>query len=216
MLKIQRFIFNPFQVSTFVVYDTDSKEAVVVDPGMLQPYERAQFDEFIKNEGLRPTLVVNTHMHLDHCFGDNYVRSRYGVKVAASMEDDFLGRDLTRQASRFGIVLKDSDEGVKIDIPLADGDTIDVGSYKLYVLAVPGHSPGSIALYSPEGPFVIAGDALFKGSIGRTDLEGSDSPTLLRSIREKLYTLPAATTVLPGHDRFTTIGEEKAGNPYTL
>ncbi len=214
MLKVKQFVFNPFGVSTFIIYDSESKAAIAIDPGMLNSAEQKEFDSYIAENNLKLTQIVNTHLHLDHCFGNNYVRDKYGIKVAAHPDDAFLGSSLAEQASRFGIRLTGNDTKVGIDIELKDGDSIKVGAHTLKVLHVPGHSPGSIALYCAEGGFVIAGDVLFKGSIGRTDLQGGNLDTLLNSIHSRLMTLPDSTNVLPGHDRFTTIGAERATNPY--
>ena len=214
MLKVKQFVFNPFGVSTFIISDSDSQAAIAIDPGMLHSAEQKEFDSSIAENNLTLTQIVNTHLHLDHCFGNNYVRDKYGIKVAAHPDDAFLGNSLAEQASRFGIRLTGNDTKVGIDIELKDGDSIKVGAHTLKVLHVPGHSPGSIALYCAEGGFVIAGDVLFKGSIGRTDLQGGNLDTLLNSIHSRLMTLPDSTNVLPGHDRFTTIGAERATNPY--
>ncbi len=213
-MKVKQFVFNPFGVSTFIIYDSESKTAIAIDPGMLNSAEQKEFDSYIAENNLKLTQIVNTHLHLDHCFGNNYVRDKYGIKVAAHPDDAFLGSSLVEQASRFGIRLTGNDTKVGIDIELKDGDNIKVGAHTLKVLHVPGHSPGSIALYSAEGGFVIGGDVLFKGSIGRTDLQGGNLDTLLNSIHSRLMTLPDSTNVLPGHDRFTTIGAERATNPY--
>ena len=214
MLKVKQFVFNPFGVSTFIIYDSESKAAIAIDPGMLNSAEQKEFDSYIAENNLKLTQIVNTHLHLDHCFGNNYVRDKYGIKVAAHPDDAFLGNSLVEQASRFGIRLTGNDTKAGIDIELKDGDNIKVGAHTLKVLHVPGHSPGSIALYCAEGGFVIAGDVLFKGSIGRTDLQGGNLDTLLNSIHSRLMPLPDSTNVLPGHDRFTTIGAERATNPY--
>ena len=213
-MKVKQFVFNPFGVSTFIIYDSESKTAIAIDPGMLNSAEQKEFDSYIAENNLKLTQIVNTHLHLDHCFGNNYVRDKYGIKVAAHPDDAFLGNSLVEQASRFGIRLTGNDTNAGIDIELKDGDNIKVGAHTLKVLHVPGHSPGSIALYSAEGGFVIGGDVLFKGSIGRTDLQGGNLDTLLDSIHSRLMTLPDSTNVLPGHDRFTTIGAERATNPY--
>ena len=214
MLQIKQFSFNPFGVSTFVVYDPDTLDALVVDPGMVTDRERALFDNFVASHRLKIGQIVNTHMHLDHCFGDNYVRDRYGAKVAASVLDAQLGRSIGRQAADFGIALDGVPGGVEIDVPLAEGDIITVGNYRLSVLHVPGHSPGSLVLYCPEAAVAIVGDVLFRGSVGRTDLPGGDQRLLLDGIRAKLLPLPGDTLVLPGHGPATTIGAEKAANPY--
>ncbi|MBD5163832.1 MAG: MBL fold metallo-hydrolase [Bacteroidales bacterium] len=214
MLKIKQFAFNPFQVSSFVVYDPESLDAIVVDPGMTSSAEERKLDDFIEQNHLKVQQVVNTHMHLDHCFGDNYVRDKYGVKVAAHLDDADLGQNIGTQAAEFGIHLSGPADAVTIDVPLTEGDVIKVGNNDLQVLHVPGHSRGSIVLYSPEGHFAIVGDVLFQGSIGRTDLPGGNQQTLINGIRTKLLTLPDETLVLPGHGPMTTIGREKATNPY--
>lgn len=212
MLSIKQFIFNPFGESTYVVSDGDSREAIVVDPGMTDVAERERFDCYVADNGLKLTGVVNTHMHLDHCFGANYVKDRYGVPVRAHKADAPLGLALAEQGRRFG--LGGLGDAVVIDAPLADGDRIALGKDFLEVIHVPGHSPGGIALYSPTGKFVIAGDSLFQGSIGRTDLEGGDHATLVRSVTERLLSLPDDTLVLPGHGPATTIGDERRSNPF--
>lgn len=213
MLKIKKFVVNPFGMNCYIVYDPVSKDAVVVDPGISSVPEANLFDDFVEHEGLKIKQIVNTHLHLDHCFGNNYVRSKYGVKIAAHPADALLGKRIDAQARQFGIRMSD-DSSVEIDVPLAEGDTIEIGSDTLMVLHVPGHSPGSIALYSPTDKFVIVGDVLFRGSIGRTDLAGGDHSTLITSIQNKLLTLPDDTQVLPGHEAPTTIGREKMSNPF--
>lgn len=212
MLKIKQFVFNPFGESTYIVSDEATGEAIVVDPGMITDDECERLDSYIADNKLTVTGVVNTHLHLDHCFGANYVRDRYGVPVKAHAADAPLGASLALQARRFGIVT--DDQSVEIDAPLADGDTISLGDDRLEVLHTPGHSPGGICLYSPTGRFVIAGDTLFRGSVGRTDLEGGDFAQLGDSVRSKLLTLPDDTLVLPGHGPATTIGDEKRSNPF--
>ena len=213
MLKIKQFAFNPFGVSTFVVFDSDSLDAIVVDPGMVSDRERKLFDDFIESQQLKVRQVVNTHLHLDHCFGDNYVRDKYGVKVAANILDASLASNLQRQAAEFGMVL-DNDESVEIDVPLNDGDTITVGKYKIEALHVPGHSPGSMVLYCPEANVAIAGDVLFRGAVGRTDLLGGDHKKLIEGIKAKLMPLPDDTLVLPGHGPATSIKDERNSNPF--
>lgn len=213
MLKIKQFAFNPFGVSTYVLYDSETLEALVVDPGMVTAKEQRLFDDFIAQNNLKIQQVVNTHLHLDHCFGDNYVRDKYDVKVAANVADAPLAQNLQRQAAEFGMVYN-GDDSVEIDVPLHEGDIITLGSYKIELLHVPGHSPGSMVLYCPQANVAIAGDVLFRGSIGRTDLPGGNHRQLIDGIRSKLITLPGNTLVLPGHGPSTTIKAEEASNPY--
>lgn len=212
MLKVKQFVFNMFGENTYVVSDSETGEAAVIDPGMFTDAERKEFDDYISNSNLKIVEIINTHLHLDHCFGDNYVRDRYGVKVAANVGDASLGADIASQIRRFGG--RGDQPGVSIDVELKEGDVVKIGSGELQVIATPGHSPGGICLYCPQGGFLISGDTLFRGGIGRTDLEGGNGRQLTSSIREKLFTLPDETKVLPGHDRFTTIGDEKRSNPY--
>lgn len=201
-----------FGVNCYVLWDPDTREAAIVDPGMADRAECDALDDFLTRNKLHATQLIDTHMHLDHIFGNLYVKERYGLPVRAAKADEFLGLTLNDQAARFRLPVKAGDHG--IDMELKDGDVLHVGGEELRVLAVPGHSPGSIALYAPESGFVITGDALFAGSIGRTDLPGGDFATLVGSIREKLMKLPPETVVLPGHGDETTIGRELKSNPY--
>lgn len=211
-MNVSRFTVNPFGENTYVLWDADSREAAIIDPGMSNEVEREALDKFIEREKLTPVHLVNTHQHIDHCLGNQYVKNRYGLKLEAGEADDFLGQGLTAQARRFGMRVEI--ENQVSDIHLVNGDRFYVGKEPVDVLAVPGHSPGSIALYVPESSFVITGDTLFPGSIGRTDLAGGSHPTLVNSIRQRLFSLPDDTVVLPGHGGETTIGIEKRSNPY--
>lgn len=212
MFRINHIVVNPFEESTYLLTDTATLDTLVVDPGMMQKEEFDAFKRVVDSNSLKICQIVNTHLHIDHCFGNSWVRNRYGVKVAASPGDEALGKSVAAQAHRFGLRFG-TPEPVEIDVPLADGDTIKVGESSLKVIAVPGHSHGGIALYCPEQKFVISGDSLFHRSIGRTDFEGGNHAQLVDNITKKLLTLPDDTTVLPGHGPFTTIGEEKRFNP---
>lgn len=211
-MKVSRFVFNMFGINTYVLWDPDTLEAAVVDPGMIDDEERRALDSFIERNGLKVTQLINTHAHLDHIFGNAYVKDRYGLKIQGDPSDSFLAETLPEQASRFGLRMPLSPTGIEVE--LHDGDTIRLGDEPIEILGVPGHSPGSIALYCPQSGFVITGDALFQGSIGRTDLPRGDYGTLVDSIRRKLLTLPDDTVVLPGHGGETTIGHEKKTNPF--
>ena len=211
-MKVSRFVFNMFGMNTYVMWDPESSEAAIVDPGMIDDAERRALDDFITRNGLKVTQLINTHMHLDHIFGDAYVKDKYGLEIKAGKADEFLALTLSDQAARYHLPVKTVDLGV--DVNLNDGDILYLGTEPIKVLSVPGHSPGSIALYCPESGFVITGDALFQGSIGRTDLPRGNHAQLLASIREKLFSLPPETVVLPGHGGETTIGDEIRSNPF--
>lgn len=211
-MKIAVFQFYLFGINTYVVYDPDTSRCAVIDPGMLGPAEEKAISDFISRNNLKLTNIINTHLHIDHVIGNSYMKKIYDVPVLAAKEDEPLGQRVKQQAMMFGVDEKVDD--VEIDQYLRDGDVIKIGNGKLKVIAVPGHSPGSIALYDEEDGFVIVGDALFKGSIGRTDLPGGNHTQLLSSIRNRLLTLPQTTKVFSGHGPSTTIGEENLYNPF--
>lgn len=212
MLKVKQFTFNPFGENTYLIVDKESGDAILVDPGMFNQRERDEFDNYVKDNNIKIQQIVNTHLHLDHCFSDNYVRDKYGVKISGSLSDAPLGEEVPVQGLRFG--LKAQSEAVHIEVPLKDGDVIKIGESEFHVIEVPGHSPGGIALYCPQGKFVLTGDSLFRGAIGRTDLPGGNHPQLVKSVTDKLLSLPDDTRVLPGHEGMTTIADEKKYNPF--
>lgn len=212
MLKVKAFAFNFFEENTYLVWDDATKEAVVIDPGMLLDDERETFDNEVYSLGLKAKTVLQTHLHLDHCFGTNHVVETYGAEVAAHPADAFLGETIGDQCARFGIRIPL--QPVRITHPLAAGDQIAVGEHVIKVLHVPGHSPGGVAFYCEDMATVFSGDSLFRGGIGRTDLPGGSMSQLLQSIKSQLLTLPASTLVRSGHGPATTIAEEQRSNPY--
>lgn len=211
MLDIRRIEFNPFGENTYLLIDSVTKEAAVVDPGMINAREERMFDKAVADNGAKLTQIINTHLHLDHCFGANYVKQAYGAPLKAHEDDAILGYTIAEQMAKFGMR---GGNPVEIDVKLSDGDTIDIGESRLQVIHVPGHSKGGIALYYKEGGVLISGDSLFLGSIGRTDLLGGNQSRLISSIKSKLLALPDDTKVLPGHGPATTIGYERTHNPY--
>ncbi len=214
MLKIARFGFYMFGINTYVVFDPEKKEAAIIDPGMSRKEEFEAMEKFIAREQLRVTHLINTHLHIDHAIADNWVKEKYGVPVEAHSGDAPLGFHLARQAQGFGV--RGVDVAVEIDHELMEGDVVKIGDGELKVLHVPGHSPGSICLYDKEDGFVIVGDTLFQGSIGRTDLMGGNHRQLVDAINSKLLTLPKDTVVYSGHGDPTTIGNEWERNPYLV
>lgn len=211
-LNIKGFEFNMFGEITYVVWDESSHEAAVVDAGMCNSNERMVLDDFIATNELKIKYLVNTHIHIDHVFGVPYMKERYNVGLSASLSDEFLGDRIEQQAKMFHLPVEVSN--VVIEHPLEAGDELKLGDEIIMVIDVPGHTPGGLALYAPESRFVITGDSLFNGSIGRTDLPGGDYATLVKAVSERLLTLPGDTTVYPGHGPSTTIAREKAYNPY--
>jgi glyoxylase-like metal-dependent hydrolase (beta-lactamase superfamily II) len=212
MIQIETFIFNPFQENTYLVSD-DTGACILIDPGCHFENERRQLKDYIEKHRLQPQLIVHTHGHIDHVLGINFIKEAYGIK--AVMHPDDLS--VLRSSKDFGRMV-----GLEIDQPgdpelhVFDDEQVKFGNTSLEVFHVPGHSPGSIALYHQDRGILFPGDVLFRRGIGRTDLMGGDYSTLVRSIKERLFTLPEDTTVYPGHGEPTTIGEEKRENPVLL
>ncbi len=212
MLYVKQFTFNMFEVHTYVVYDPDTLETAIIDPGMISGDEIKQLDDFIAINSLTVKHLINTHLHIDHALGDGYVRSRYGVPVKGHIDDGFLGENIPSQAAMFGLDMQAGE--VSVEINLREGELVMIGSDSLKVIHVPGHSPGSIVLYSQSSHFLIGGDVIFKGSIGRTDLPGGNQRALLENINSKILSLPPQTVIFPGHGPITTVGEESTTNPF--
>ena len=211
-MEIAIFQFSMFGINTYLVFDDETKKCAVIDPGMSLPHEEKAIEDFIAEKGLTLTHIINTHLHIDHVVGVPFLKMKFGSPVLAHKGDENLGKRLSEQARMFGLNM--NLENIEISQYLEDGDIIKIGNGELEVIAVPGHSKGSVALYDKKEGFLISGDALFQGSIGRTDLPGGDYRELITSIREKLLSLPDDTVVFPGHGPATTIGEEKLGNPF--
>lgn len=211
-MKYHSFEFSLFGVNTYIVWDSVTRDCAIVDPSMTTEAEAAVVDGFISDNDLHPVHLINTHLHLDHTFGDEHIMARYGLVLEAHPDDAFLGSTRQSQADMFHLPLELPPIAAGRD--LRGGDAVKVGEGCFKVLEVPGHSPGSIALYDADGGFVLTGDALFAGSIGRTDLPRGNHAQLVESISSRLMTLPADTVVLPGHGPSSTVAEEQRYNPY--
>ena len=211
-MKVSRFNFNMFGVNTYVLWDEKSKDAIIIDPGMIDDNERSILDCFIESNNLNPKHLINTHMHIDHSFGIAHVSQKYGLKLECNSADQFLAERLKEQARMYGLNISINE--LKIGVDLKDGDKLLLNNEEIHIIQVPGHSPGSIVIYAPESAFIISGDVLFNSSIGRTDLPGGSYKELIDAINSKLMILPNYTTVYPGHGPATTIGDEKINNPY--
>lgn len=212
-MEIQRFEFNLFGENTYIIWDAETFEAAVVDPGMCDEAENAFFDRFIASRRLSLKAILLTHMHVDHTFGINYVLDKYSpVTIYAHPADAPLGRTRDEQARMFHLPYQLGP--VVADRLVNDGDAVALGKEKIEALHAPGHSPGSLLYYVPAAGFVLTGDVLFRGSIGRTDLPGGSHTQLLKSIADKIVKLPPSTIVYPGHGPSTTVGEELAHNPF--
>lgn len=210
MLYLHSFTFNAFQENTYIIYN-DDKQCWIVDPGMYASEEVSQFCKYIDENELKPVSIINTHAHLDHIFGVNALKDRYNIPFCIHKADIPILNGAAGSAMMFGFRFKGTPE---TDDFIPDSAPYKLGTDEVEVLLVPGHSPGSVAFYYPEGNWVISGDALFNGSIGRTDLPGGNHNQLLDSIKDKLFVLPDDTTVHSGHGPTTKIGIEKTTNPF--
>jgi hydroxyacylglutathione hydrolase len=190
-----------------VLGDETTREAIVVDPGD----NVEEIAAILAKHGLTAKMIVITHAHIDHIGGADKLRAMTGAPVYMNESDQTLSDQLAMQAAWLDM---ETPKNPGIDTPAREGDILCAGSISAGVLHTPGHTPGSISLYIPLEKKVLAGDTLFAGSIGRTDLPGGDSAAIARSIRRKLYTLPEETVVVPGHGELTTIGKEKHANPF--
>lgn len=212
-MNIRDFQFNMFAVNTYVIWDSSTGEGAIVDPGMTSRHDCETIDHFIKDNNIGIKYLLNTHLHLDHTLGNEYIEETYNVKAHANIEDSFLGKNRAAQARMFGLNIP-APAPLEIQHNISDSTRLYLSHEEIDVIHVPGHSPGSVSFYFPESDFVITGDALFCNGIGRSDLPGGNHKDLVTSIISKLFTLPANTIVYPGHGPSTTIGYEKQHNPY--
>ncbi len=209
-MEIYRFVFSPIEVNTYILAD-ESKDCAVIDCGC---YDRPEFEglvKFIDEKGLNPVLLLNTHCHLDHIFGNRFMLEKYNLRTLASADDEMNRIKSVQHAGLFGLEMEEP------PLPgsfITHGQIIPFCKININVIHVPGHSRGSMAFYLKEDNCVFTGDALFAGNIGRTDLEGGDYQTLIGSITSRLFTLPPETVVYPGHGKNTTIGKERMTNPF--
>jgi len=210
MLQVKSFVFNEFQENTYVVWD-DSLACAIIDPGCSNSEERNLLQEFIVKLGLKPSLLLNTHCHIDHILGNNFVADKYQLPLHLHEGELFTYKDTDRWAAMFGLP--------KFTIPeklvfIDAGQTLHFGSSQLEILSTPGHSIASLSFYHANTSILFGGDVIFKNSIGRTDLPGGNFEVLAQSIREKIYTLPEETRIYSGHGPSTTVGSEKLNNPF--
>jgi hydroxyacylglutathione hydrolase len=210
MYNVKVLPFSPIQENTYILFNKQ-KDAIIIDPGCYGNEEEETLRQFIEKEGLRPKLLLNTHCHLDHVFGNKFVSETWGLLPHIHR----LEKQVLDYAPVAGLMYNlpfDQYEGELVY--LEEGDITGLENDPLQVVFTPGHSPGSISFIDRSGGFVVSGDVLFRGSIGRTDLPGGDFNTLAMSIREKLYTLPEDTIVYSGHGPQTSIGVEKKTNQF--
>jgi len=210
MLKIKSFVFSPIQENTYLLYN-EFNDCIIIDPGCYFPGEQDELKAFITQSKLTPRVLLNTHCHLDHVFGNKFVAETYGLTLHLHEKE----KKLLDYAPTSGLVYNMPFDNYAGSYHfLKETDVVKLGDDELAVIEAPGHSPGHICFYCAKQHFIISGDVLFNRSIGRTDLPGGNHEALLKNIREKLFVLPGETVVYSGHGPETTIGEEKKYNPF--
>lgn len=210
MLKIKSFVFSPIQENTYLLYN-ESKDCIIIDPGCYFPEEKEVLKTFVSESKLQPVMLLNTHCHLDHVFGNKFIADTYGLSLHLHEKEKILLEHAPASGLMYNMPF-DNYQGPLIF--LKEKDKLTIGEDELEIIEAPGHSPGSICFYCRKQNFIIGGDVLFHRSIGRTDLPGGDYETLISGIRQKLWVLPDETVVYSGHGDTTTIGEEKKWNPF--
>jgi hydroxyacylglutathione hydrolase len=211
MLSVKKFTFNPVQENTYVLFD--EKDACIIDPGCYFEKERKTLQEFFQQRRLTPKLLLNTHCHLDHVFGNKFIYDEYALTLHLHEKEKMI----LDYAPEAGLTWNMPFENYRAErMFLKEGDILRLGDSELKILFTPGHSPGSICFYCEKQRFIVSGDVLFRLGIGRTDLPGGDMGTLVNSIRKELFVLPDEVIVYPGHGEPTSVGFEKKNNPFLL
>ena len=211
-MKIKKFEFNMFPVNCYLLIDEESKEAVVIDAGCFYDEEKQTMKNYIDSHSLSLKHVLNTHLHLDHLFGNLFLFKEYGLRPEAGQQDEFWLAQVSSHSRMFGF--RYDEEQPALGRYICHGDKISFGNIELEAIHVPGHSPGSMVYYCRKENCIFSGDVLFQGSIGRADLAGGNFDELREGICSHLFVLPEDTKVYPGHGHSTTIGYEKKNNPF--
>jgi hydroxyacylglutathione hydrolase len=210
MLTVKAFTFNPVEENTYILYN-EEKQCCIIDPGCYFPEEKAKLKTFIEDNALEPVLLLNTHCHLDHVFGNKFIHDTWGLPLHIHEKEKQM-LDLAPVSGDMWQLPFENYRGPLVFIK--ENTNITVGDDPLEIRFTPGHSPGHVCFYDQPDGFVISGDVLFNGSIGRTDLPGGDFDILTSSIQTQLFTLPDETKIYSGHGPMTTVGLEKMNNPF--
>ncbi|MDR2886595.1 MAG: MBL fold metallo-hydrolase [Bacteroidales bacterium] len=209
-MNIHKLVFSPIEVNTYIIAG-ESGNCAILDCGCFDEKEWALLETFINDNKLTPVALLNTHCHLDHVFGNRFVLNTYNLKTQCHELEKPVLDSFTAHTMRWGWKMDAPPKPMKY---IAHNEVIEFDNISLKALHVPGHTQGSLAFYSEADGCVFTGDALFAGSIGRTDLPGGNFDTLINSIQKNLFTLPPSTTVYPGHGSYTGIGAEITTNPW--
>jgi glyoxylase-like metal-dependent hydrolase (beta-lactamase superfamily II) len=209
-MNIHSFVFNPFYENTYVLYD-ESGEALIIDPGCYESYEQGELVAFIAEKKLTPVAVVNTHCHVDHVLGNAFCKKQFGIPLWIPSGEKEVYSAVHVYSANYGFTRY---EAATVDVLIPQAGELTFGQSKLSILFAPGHAPGHLMYYHKETSNLIAGDVIFRESIGRTDLPGGDLSTLEKSIREQVYALPDTVIIYPGHGPTTSVSHEKTNNPF--
>ena len=210
MFHVKVFKFSPIQENTYLLYN-DTHKAIIIDPGCYATEEQETLKKFITDNQLEPVQLVNTHCHLDHVFGNDWVHKTYGLELNIHANEEKMLEFAPKSGETWGMPFVNYTGPLHF---LNQENTLSLGEDQLSIRFTPGHSPGSISFYCAEQGFIISGDVLFYESIGRTDLPMASHEQLLNSIKEQMLTLPDEVIVYSGHGRPTTIGHERKNNPF--
>jgi len=210
MIEIKQFCFGPFMENSFLAYD-ETREGIIVDPGCYEEDERVEVKDFVSQNGLTLKYVINTHCHIDHVLGNEFIKNEFKIPLIIPKEEESMLKAVKTYASNYGFPLYQEAE---IDQFVEEGEEIKFGNSVLQVLKVPGHSPGHIILFNKDQNICLGGDVLFRGSIGRTDLPGGNHDDLIENIKTKVFQLGDEMVIYSGHGPETTIGHEKKYNPF--
>ncbi|MFI3283227.1 MAG: MBL fold metallo-hydrolase [Rikenellaceae bacterium] len=212
-MKIAVLVFNFVAENTYIIWDATG-ECAIIDAGNSNTRENQALENFIAENNLTPVVAINTHGHFDHAMGVEFVRKRYNVPLAMSSDDQYLLDSQPTGCSIYGMTLGEMPSS--IDIDLKGSEKIEFGETVLQIIPTPGHTPGHVCLYEPNGKVLITGDTIFKESIGRTDLPGGDYRQLMTSILKNVIPLGDEVRIYPGHSEDTTIGHETMYNPFIV
>ncbi len=210
MIQIHYFTFSPIQENTYILWD-ETKEAVIIDPGCLAQYEKEELADFIEDNQLSVKYLLQTHAHLDHVFGSAFVKRKFGVQMYMHKNEVPILADVENRCKLWGIK---GYEPVEADVFIDETSIISFGNSTLEVRFVPGHAPGHLAFVNHQQKFIIGGDVLFRGSVGRTDFPYCNHQDLINSIHQQFLILDDEYKVYAGHGPATSIGQERNTNPF--
>lgn len=208
-MEIKSFVFNAFEENTYVIHN--KQESIIIDPGCVEPHEHAQLDNYLDSIGFAPTMILCTHCHIDHVLGAAYLKRKYQIPLWIPEGEGEVLKAVEIMAAHWGI---HNYEPVEADELISQNDKIPLGNEMLEIRFAPGHSPGHFMYLHRDQKELIAGDVIFRESVGRADLPGGDFNTLEQSIRTQVYDLPEDVTIYPGHGPTTTVGYEMQNNPF--